>query len=275
MMDQAEKLLDQSRPTISDQLGAESSFCKRIEQLLARIDCRRVNSEEEREAIFRLRYQAYMREGTISPNSSEMFSDPYDDSDNAYLFGLYIDDELASSIRIHVGSTEHPYFPSLEVFSDVLQPELDAGKIIVDATRFVVDEKLSKRYRALPYATVRLNWLAAEYFDTDYSLAAVRPEHQAFYRRIFRLRLICEPRPYPHLTKPICLMASDYRTVANYVHQRYPFFRSTLFERHKLFWRLRPAGNRSNRGASTSREPSRSRAPNHPFVELEVPRVGL
>lgn len=271
-MDQVQTLSPQAPPRFSDP-GSESSFSKHIEQLLARIDCRRVEAEEERQAIFRLRYQAYMREGTISPDSSEIFSDSYDDSANAYLFGLYIDDELASSIRIHVGSKEHPYFPSLEVFSDVLQPELDAGKVIVDATRFVVDEKLSKRYRALPYATVRLNWLAAEYFDTDYSLAAIRPEHQAFYRRIFHLRLICEARPYPHLTKPICLMASDYGSVANYVHQRYPFFRSTLFERHKLFWRPRPAGAPSNREASTLRKPARSRTPGRPFVE--TPHVGL
>lgn len=253
--------------------GSENAFSDSVSQLLDRIDCRPAESDEEREAIFRLRYQSYLRDQSILPNSSGLFSDAYDETDNVYLFGLYLDDELASSIRIHVGSKEHPYFPSLEVFSDVLQPELDAGKVIVDATRFVVDEKLSKRYRALPYATVRLNWLAAEYFDTDYSLAAIRPEHQAFYRRIFHLRLICEARPYPHLTKPICLMASDYRSVANYVHQRYPFFRSTLFERHKLFWRPRPAGAPSNREASTLRKPARSRTPGRPFVE--TPHVGL
>ena len=60
----------------------------------------------------------------------------------AILFGFYIDGELASSIRVHVASKEYPDFTSLEVFSDFLQPELDAGKVIVDATRFVTDENL-------------------------------------------------------------------------------------------------------------------------------------
>src|SRR2546430_3113896 len=56
--------------------------------------------------LFRSRYQAYMRDGTITGNASGTFSDHYDDTDNAYLFGLYIDGELASSIRIH-RSEEH------------------------------------------------------------------------------------------------------------------------------------------------------------------------
>ena len=228
-------------------VGSDNAFSDSVSQLLDRIDCRHAESDEEREAIFRLRYQAYLRDGSILPNSSGLFSDPYDDTDNVYLFGLYLDDELASSIRIHVGSREHPYFPSLEVFPDVLQPDLNAGKVIVDATRFVADEQLSKRYRALPYATVRLNWLAAGYFDGGYTLAAVRPEHQAFYRRTFRLRLICEPRPYPRLAKPICLMASDYQSVADHVHRRYPFFRSTFFERRTLFERSRGADPISHR----------------------------
>jgi len=245
--------------------GSESGFSASVSRLLDRIDCRHADSDEEREAIFRLRYQAYLRDGSIFPNSSESFSDPYDEMDNVYLFGLYIDDELASSIRIHVGSRQHPYFPSLEVFPDALQPQLEAGKVVIDATRFVADEKLSKRYRALPYATIRLNWLAAGYFDTGYSLAAIRPEHQAFYQRIFRLRLICEPRPYPHLIKPICLMASDYRTVADYVHQRYPFFRSTFFERRMLFERNAPM-------LRANSEPARSQGNVAPFVEVGAAR---
>ena len=107
--------------------GSESGFSASVSRLLDRIDCRHADSDEEREAIFRLRYRAYLRDGSIFPNAAESFSDPYDETDNVYLFGLYIDDELASSIRIHVGSRQHPYFPSLEVFPDALQPQLEAG----------------------------------------------------------------------------------------------------------------------------------------------------
>ena len=226
-----------TRSTFPDNVGSKDSFSDRIAQLLARIDCRRADSGEQREAIFRLRYQAYMREGAISPNSARAFSDPYDESENGYLFGLYIDDELAGSIRLHVASKERPEFPSLEVFSDILQPELDTGKVIIDPTRFVADENLAQRHRGLPYVTLRLSALAAEHFRADYILAPVRAQHQAFYRRAFNQRLICEPRPYPQLTKPICLMMIHYPTSVDQLRRQYPFIHSTFFERRKLFER--------------------------------------
>jgi hypothetical protein len=216
---------------------SQRRFCDRVARLLDRIDCRPANSEQEREAIFRLRYDAYLREGAISPNFLGTFSDPYDDLDNAWLFGLYLDGELASSLRVHIATSDNRDSPSHKVFADVLEPELDAGKIIVDPTRFVTDRRHSRLYPGLTYATVRLAWLAAGHFNADHFLVPVRSEHQAFYRRTFNHTPLCEPRPYPLLAKPISLMTVQYSRVADQVHQRYPFFRSTLFERRMLFER--------------------------------------
>ncbi len=251
-----------TRSAFSDRAGEESSFSDRVAQLLARIDCRRADSGEQREAIFRLRYQAYLREGAISPNSSGTFSDPYDETPNVYLFGLYIDDELASSIRIHVASKEHPACLSFEAFPDILQPELDAGKIIIDPTRFVADENLSRLHRGLPYATLRLSMVAAEHFRADLVLAAVRAEHQAFYRRAFNQRLICEPRPYPNLIKPLCLMTIHYPTAVDELWRQYPFIPSTSFERRKLFERS---------AAPASHESSMLPGKVAPFVDRDTP----
>jgi N-acyl-L-homoserine lactone synthetase len=215
-------------------------FSDRVAQLLDRIDCRAACSEEEREAIFRLRYEAYLREGAIGPNFSGTFCDPYDDSQNAWLFGLYLDGELASSIRLHVTAGAHRDFPSRKVFADLLEPELDSGRVIVDPTRFITDRRCSRLNPGLPHVTLRLAWMAAEYFAADHFLVAIRAEHQAFYRRTFNHRLICEPRSYPLLAKPISLMTVHYPSVADRVHQRYPFFRSTFFERRMLFDRDLP-----------------------------------
>ena len=77
-----------------------------------------------------------------------------------------------------------PTLPHSKSFPIILQPELDAGKVIVDTTRFVTDETFSRLYRALPYATMRVAGMACEYFQRRPTLAAVRREHQAFYRRI-------------------------------------------------------------------------------------------
>lgn len=260
-------LSDQSRSIVPDRDSGQSSFSDRVARLIDRIDYRRADSAKERDAIFRLRYQAYMRDGTISATSSKRFSDPYDNTDNVYLFGLYVDDELLSAIRIHVASKERPYFPTLEVFPEYLQPELDAGKIIVDPTRFVADERLSRIHRALPYATLRLCGMAARYFRADHLLAAVRAEHQAFYRRVFRHRMVCPPRRYPLLAKPISLMTIDYPTVAEEVHRRYPFFRSSLFERRMLFERRQRPQSSGHEDADSQR-PAGSEEPVRPFVEL-------
>ena len=104
------------------------SFSENVARLLDRIDYRRADTAEEREAIFRLRYQAYVRDGTITPNTAGTFHDYYDDTDNVHLYGLYVDGELASAIRIHVASREHPYCPTLEVFPEYLRPQLESVK---------------------------------------------------------------------------------------------------------------------------------------------------
>ncbi|HML13578.1 MAG TPA: hypothetical protein VK456_09750 [Xanthobacteraceae bacterium] len=218
-------------------------FSERIAELLDRIDCRPALSAGEREAIFRLRYRAYLSEGAIKPSFAQTFTDSYDESDNAWLLGLYLDGELASSIRLHVACAACPDFPSREVFAELLEPEIAAGKVVVDPTRFVTEKELSRANPGLPYATVRLGWLAAEHFGAAHLLAAVRVEHQAFYRRTFNHRLIGAARPYPLLAQPISLMTVHYASVAGRVHQRYPFFRSTFFERRMLFDRASAAAH--------------------------------
>ncbi len=42
------------------------------------------------------------------------------------------------------------------------------------------------------------------------------------------------------MIKPVCLMAADYRAVRERIFQRYPYFRTSLFERRMLFERRHP-----------------------------------
>ena len=218
-------------------LKPANSLSDRVLALLERVNYRRADTAEEREAIFRLRYEAYLREGVIPPSPNKRFCDAHDEDTNAWIFGLYIDDELASSIRLHVAHRKWCALPALDVFSDLLLPEVAVGRTVVDPTRFVVDRTASRRYPELCYVTTRLAVLASDYFSADLLLAAVRAEHQAFYRRVFGHRLACEPRHYPPLSKPICLMALDYPQACERLLQRLPFFRSTVLERRTLFTR--------------------------------------
>jgi len=173
----------------------------------------------------------------ITSGLGRRFFDPVDDAKNTWIFGVYIDGELASSIRLSVTTAGCTDLPALQVFSDILAPEIKRGKVIVDPTRFVADHLSSRRYVELPYVTLRLPWLAMEYFNAELMLAAVRAEHQAFYERLWGHQVVCPPRPYPSLEKPISLMTLEYNAVRDEVHKRLPFFRSTDWERRQLFGR--------------------------------------
>jgi N-acyl-L-homoserine lactone synthetase len=216
---------------------AAVSFPDRIAHLLAKVDYKRADSREQREAIYHLRYKAYLRDGAISSRLSETFSDAYDETNNAYLFGSYIDGHLTNSLRLHVVSKEHPHSPSLEVFPEYLLSKLDAGQVFIDTTVFVADEEFSKLHRALPYVTLRLCILAAESFSADDLLASVMVEHEPFYRRAFDFRLVSESRAWSPLTKPFSLMSVHFPSAAQELYRRYPFFRSALHERQRLFER--------------------------------------
>jgi hypothetical protein len=204
---------------------------------LEHVDYRLAETAEEKDTIYHLRYRAYLREGAILPSESERVTDRYDDLPNNYTFGVYFRGELCSSIRISVLTSEFRGSPSSEMFSDMLHPELDRGRVIVDPTRFVADPDKAKRFPELPYVTVRLGWVACAHFNADIGLANVRPEHRAFYRKVFLQEPWGEPRLYPGLIKPVGLMAADYPAIRDRVYQHFPYMRSSAFERRVLFQR--------------------------------------
>jgi hypothetical protein len=205
--------------------------------LLDHVDYCLAETPAEKEEIYRLRYRAYLREGAILPSESQQVSDSYDDAPNAWVFGIYIHGELCSSIRVSVVTPEWRMSPSVELFGDFLHPELDKGQVFIDPTRFVADPEKAKRFPELPYATVRLGYVAGVHFNADVGLALIRPEHQAFYRRLFLQESWGEPRLLPGLLKPVGLMAAHYPTLREKVFARYPYLHSSAFERRMLFGR--------------------------------------
>jgi N-acyl amino acid synthase FeeM len=224
-------------------LAAESTALipERSTDPLEHVDYRLATTPEEKDKIYRLRYRAYLREGAILPSPSERVIDQHDDAPNSWTFGIYIHGELYSSLRVTLLTSESRSSPSYEIFDEILDPELDRGRIIVDPTRFVADPEKARRFPELPYVTVRLGWLACGYFNADLGLASVRPEHRAFYRKVFLQEPLGEPRIYSGLLKPVGLMAAQYPAIREKVFQRFPYMRSSAFERRTLFERKNPA----------------------------------
>lgn len=216
-----------------------SNFNTTLFDLLDRVEYRRVGSDTS-DPVFHLRYKAYRREEFVAPNPQEIVRDEFDDLPNVYCYGVYIDDKLVGSVRFHLLTDEHRGSLSYSIFSDVLDPLLDAGKTILDPGRFTADYDASLAYPALPFLTLRIATMAVEYFGADFVLNAVRAEHGAFYRRVFRSFIMSEARHYHGLAFPIVLYACEIEVMFADLLRRYPFFRSTAEERHQLFDRNEP-----------------------------------
>ena len=209
--------------------------------LFDRLDYRLIEAPEEKDLIYLMRYRAYLHGGLISPSETRRVTDRYDDAPNVWLFGIFVDGELCGSFRLHVLTSEWRDSYTTELFGDILHERLDRGEVFIDPARFTADPEKARRFPELPYLTVRLAYMACDYFNADTGLAMVRTDHQAFYRRVLLSETISEPRPFPGWdTKQVILMASDFPKVRERILTRFPIMRSNAFERRMLFERASP-----------------------------------
>lgn len=211
-----------------------SNFAMTLIDLMDRVEYRRV-AGDQMDPVYRLRYDAYRREEFIPANSQQIVRDEFDDLPNAYCYGVYIDDQLVSSVRFHYLTPDFRESPSHSVFTDVLDPMLDRGMTILDPGRFTADYEASLAFPALPFLTLRIATMAVWHFSVKYCLNAVRPEHAAFYRRVFRSTQFSDARYYHGLSFPMVLYACDIPVIYGDLLRRYPFFRSTDEERKMMF----------------------------------------
>ena len=221
---------------VSNHSGAWS--IQRTAQLLDfsnRVTCKVARSHLERNAIFKLRYRSYLRAGIISENFFERHIEAADHMRNSYLMGLYVDRKLVSSFRVQIGSATTPNFSPYELFPHVLEPLLRGNKTIVDMSCVATDGELaqSQSYDLLPYVVLRSWIIAAKHFNADYIAAAVQPQHQIFYTRVFGCDLHSEVKPH-HRTS-VGLVTLDFANSAKRVYENLPFLRSTPHERQQLF----------------------------------------
>jgi hypothetical protein len=217
--------------------NATSGFSDRLGELLTHVKYKLADTAEIKRDIYKMRHEAYLRSGSIEPRLSGLFTDPADEVSNAFLFAIYIDGELASSIRVHVASRPEHCLPAATSYPDIIEPMLRDGTCFIDATRQVSNIDFTQRYPHLPFITMRTVCVAEDYFGADYMLAACRVEHQPAFKRIFAAVPWSGPRTYPLLAKPQALMAYDSKKMRKDVRRRFPFFNSSDEERRQMFAR--------------------------------------
>jgi hypothetical protein len=216
-----------------------SSLASKVFSLLERVEYRRCDKGEDLEDIYRLRYKAYRWNDMVPDDARHIISDDLDLAPNVYRFGIYVDQRLLSTMRIHHVTADYPMSTSTKAFGDVVEPMLEQGKTFVCMSRFASDPEWTRVYPQLAYVTLRLAGMACFYFGASYGLSTVREDHAGFYRRIYYSEQIGEARPYPGVVNRVVLFRTNaYANEARY-YARFPFFRSTPMERRLLF--ARPA----------------------------------
>lgn len=215
--------------------GAVSGFAQNVLSLLERTEYRRCDKGEDLEAVYRLRYKSYLASGMVSANHERIVTDSLDELPNSMRFGVYVDGQLVSTLRLHHVTAEHRQSPSTTVYGDTLLPRIDLGETYVDPSRFAADPDFTAQFPQLPYVTLRLASMACIYFEPDYCLSTIRPDHAAFYRRVFNATQAGELRSYPDLNYKVVLFQAHCRSIKARTLLRFPFFRSTPFEQRMMF----------------------------------------
>jgi hypothetical protein len=225
--------------TGSDDLGGgagASSFARNISAMLERTEYRRCESGEDLEAIYRLRYAAYRLADLVPENPDRMVTDAFDDLPNCHRFGVYVDGNLASTIRLHVVTAATPQSPSVSVYPDILLPRLRAGERFIDPSRFAAHPDWMRVYPQLPYLTLRLAGMACFHFNAPYCISMIREDHAAFYKRVYKSRPIGEARDYGGVINCAALLyQADVLAIQDETFARFPFFWSSRVEQRLMF----------------------------------------
>lgn len=214
-------------------------FSDKLLGLLDKVEYRRVETSEDMEDIARIRYKAY-KAGSVMHLGEEtpLLIDEADFDSQAYVFDVYHEERLISTVRLHHVTPDHRVTSSGKVFPDEIKAFLDAGMSLIDPVRLAADPEIWSEMPAIPYLTLRLATMAADYFDADRVLQMVKPAHAAFYRRVFDGDFVASPKSNQgKFIIDLMLMATRCKDVRSSLYKRFPFFQSEAFERRLLFAR--------------------------------------
>ncbi|MEL6948046.1 MAG: hypothetical protein AAFO73_10480 [Pseudomonadota bacterium] len=199
------------------------------------VEYRLITDPEDRDNVYRLRYDGYSAGGSIPKNDTRRSTDAFDLEPYTQIFGIYIAGRLASTLRLSYLSANTQHTPSMMTHGETLAPYLAKRQLLVDPTRLVIDPRSVAQFPELPYLTMRVPIMACLHFGADQCLSLVKRQHATFYKRLFRSHVIGPPVFYEGLNMDVQLMISSVPDIHDHLDTRYPFFRSTYLERRQLF----------------------------------------
>lgn len=212
-----------------------TGFSAGVMRFLESIEYRRIENSDDLEDIARLRYKAFTNVGLARTNDKLLLIDELDFKPNAHVMGIFFDEQLVSTIRVHHVTDAHRDGVAAARFPDVMNPLLDAGKTFIDPVRFAADPEIMREYPALPYLTLRVATMATVYYDVDFCLSVTKPNHRAFYKRVFNSIELAGPRYVEQYQNELELHGANANELKRTLFKRYPFFDSQPHERKMMF----------------------------------------
>jgi len=143
---------------------------------------RKASGQDELEAIFRLRYDSYLRKGYIPSNPDGIMLDEWDELSTTTHFVSIENGELIGAVRLVMDSTKG--LPMERVFPEVINKLRKRGRKLAEASTLVVAEVQSGSSRKLWVKLCKALWEEAEARRIDDLCVAVTQNHLGFYKRL-------------------------------------------------------------------------------------------
>lgn len=213
--------------------AAHSGFIERSMRTMESIEYRRITTIEDLEPIIDLRHKAYKAHNVYVRDDQPM-TDDQDLDPRYYTFGVFWHEQLLATLRVHIVTSANPVCNSRDYYPDFLDPLIAQGVSFMDPTRFAIDPDAGQELQTLPLITLRLGFVAAKHFQTDYCLSMIKEQHMGFYRKIFRSTQVTPFLAFKAVHAKYALFSSS-KSMEDAICQSYPIFRSTKTERNLLF----------------------------------------
>ncbi len=215
-----------------------AAFSSSIFSLLERVEYRRIQSAEDFQVVGNLRNISYQSKQFIDLSSFGALIDEEDFSDYCHVVGVYIDEQLVSTIRLHLVTPDNRNGPTFEYFPDVANKILDSRHSYIDPSRFASDPLMLWQYPTIPLLTLRAAAMASIYFNVDHCMSCVRADSTSFYRRSFGSSELASSRDIAGFTVPLAVMGARIADIRERLETRFPFFKSQPYEQRMMFGKI-------------------------------------
>ena len=214
---------------------SKRAFAGSIFSLLDRVEYRRITEPEDFADIARLREQAYTSRTFIETDKFGPLVDDYDRMADCYVIGVYVEERLTSTVRIHVVSESHVHGPVASYFPHRVKELVADGKRYIDPSRFASDRQALWDYPLLPFITLRAVSMAHMFFETDNIAKVVRADTASFYKRSFGSVEVEPAQAVANFTVPLSMLVANDLEIRQRLNNRYRFFRSLPSEQRMMF----------------------------------------